>query len=277
MNDGAGEAMVPVVAAVEAALDEAACRELQRAVELLENPGFLVEVANHLGVPIERLMARLPGGASKIVARATDRGLRRAVDLAVRTMDLSELRRARTGRHRLALSGAVGGAGGLAALAVELPLTTTLILRSIADIGREEGENLSLLESRLACLSVFALGGRTKSDDAAENAYFAIRAALAEGIRRVVETGGTRGAARYVVNLVSKIAARFEIVVTEKAVAQAAPLLGAVGGATINLLFTSHFQKVARGHFTVRRLERTWGAEAVRAAYERLVCGAGCP
>ena len=31
-----------------------------------------------------------------------------------------------------------------------------------------------------------------------------------------------------------------------------------------------HFQDMARGHFTVRRLERIYGTEAVRRAYERI-------
>ena len=30
----------------------------------------------------------------------------------------------------------------------------------------------------------------------------------------------------------------------------------------------NHFQSTARAHFTVRRLERAYGAAAVRAAYE---------
>ena len=34
--------------------------------------------------------------------------------------------------------------------------------------------------------------------------------------------------------------------------------------------FVDHFQNVARGHFTVRRLERAYGAEVVRAEYELL-------
>jgi hypothetical protein len=47
-------------------------------------------------------------------------------------------------------------------------------------------------------------------------------------------------------------------------------VVGAVGGAAVNLAFIEHFQDVARGHFTVRRLERVYGAEIVRAEYDRL-------
>lgn len=48
------------------------------------------------------------------------------------------------------------------------------------------------------------------------------------------------------------------------------PIIGALGGATVNLLFVSHFQKVAHGDFTVRRLERLYGAEIVWRRYEAL-------
>lgn len=256
-------------------LPEEALGELEEALRLLQSPGFLIQVANHVGVPIEKLMARLPGKASRIVSASVDRALRAALEVAVKSLDAGFLR-GRSGRwHTVAatVSGAVGGAGGLAALAVELPVTTTIMLRSIAEIAREEGEDLSRLEARLACLQVFALGGPTAADDAADNAYFAIRAGLADAMRRVAQEGAGRGLTRSLVGFVGKIAARFEIVVSEKAVAQAAPLLGAAGGAAVNAVFIRHFQRMARGHFVVRRLERTWGPEAVRAAARHLETG----
>jgi hypothetical protein len=53
--------------------------------------------------------------------------------------------------------------------------------------------------------------------------------------------------------------------------AQGVPVIGALGGATINVLFADHFQDVARGHFAVRRLERKYGNEAVRTAYATIL------
>jgi hypothetical protein len=44
-------------------------------------------------------------------------------------------------------------------------------------------------------------------------------------------------------------------------------LIGAAGGAVVNALFMDHFQDVARGHFIVRRLERTYDHETVRRSY----------
>ena len=52
--------------------------------------------------------------------------------------------------------------------------------------------------------------------------------------------------------------------------AQAAPVVGAAGGAAVNIAFLEHFRSIAEGHFTVRRLERLHGAVAVRAAYQDL-------
>jgi EcsC protein family len=67
---------------------------------------------------------------------------------------------------------------------------------------------------------------------------------------------------------VTQVAARFGVVVSQKLAAQALPIVGAVGGAAVNYAFMEHFQQIARGHFTVRRLERLYGKEAIRAEYD---------
>ena len=54
------------------------------------------------------------------------------------------------------------------------------------------------------------------------------------------------------------------MVVTQKFAAQMVPVIGAFGGAVVNYAFIDHFQDVARGHFTVRRLERSYGKDEVR-------------
>jgi hypothetical protein len=51
---------------------------------------------------------------------------------------------------------------------------------------------------------------------------------------------------------------------------EALPVVGAAGGASINLLFIDHFQNVAQAHFTIRKLERKYGQDAVRVEYERI-------
>jgi hypothetical protein len=121
---------------------------------------------------------------------------------------------------------------------------------------------------------VFALGGRAKDDDAAESGYFVVRAGLAsavgEAAKFLAEKGSSKNGAPALVRLITVLGARFGVVVSEKAAAQAVPILDAAGGAAINTIFMAHFQDMARGHFVVRKLERRDGEEAVKSAYETL-------
>jgi hypothetical protein len=169
------------------------------------------------------------------------------------------------------ISGGVSGFFGLAALPIELPVTTTLMLRSIADIARHQGEDLTTLEARLACVEVFALGG-PRAGRRADFGYYASRALLgrlaADASALLLERGAANLSAPVVGSLVSAIATRFSVVVSERSAASAVPVLGAVGGATVNMLFMSHFQRVARGHFAIRRLERHYGVSVIRRLYD---------
>jgi hypothetical protein len=250
--------------------------QLRAAVRALEGGGFGSRLANLLGRQIETVGRALPAPARELVARATESALRAALRIALRTVDAKAPPRAATGMHKAlaAASGAAGGAFGLGAIAIELPVSTTIMLRSIAQIAREEGEDLSQPEAALACVEVFALGGRSAADAAVDGGYFAVRTLLAktvgESARFIIQRGLADETAPILVRLVAQIGARFGLVVSQKVAAQAIPLLGAVGGAAVNLAFTEHFQTVARGHFTVRRLERAHGADAVRFDYERL-------
>ena len=77
----------------------------------------------------------------------------------------------------------------------------------------------------------------------------------------------TRDAGAVLARLIESVAARFGVVITEKTAAQMVPVLGAAAGATLNTLFISHYQAMARGHFIVMRLERHYGHEHIQAAY----------
>jgi predicted outer membrane lipoprotein len=248
--------------------------DLAYAKTLLENPSLIARIAAVLGTPIERLLGRLPKGAGDIVNLATRTALETALSVAVYRME-DRARPSSNWTHKGAViaTGAVGGAFGLAALAVELPVSTTIILRSIADVARSEGEVITSAAGRLACLEVFALGGGKGSDDGADSSYFAVRAtlakALAEAAEYIAERGGAEGAP-VLVRFIARIASRFSGPVSEKVAAQAAPVVGAAGGAIINALFMDHFQDMARGHFIVRRLERKYGQEVVKEEYTKL-------
>jgi hypothetical protein len=249
--------------------------DLRHAKELLENPGLAARITSLIGTPLEKGLAMLPKGAHELIAKASHKALETALGLSLATMDKHN-KQASNWLHKTfaGLSGAAGGAFGLPALAVELPVSTAIILRSIADIARSEGEDLDDPTTQLACLEVFALGGSSQSDNAVESGYFAVRATLAktlsEASQYMAATSLAQQTAPPLVRLVSQIATRFGIPVTQKAIAQSLPVVGAAGGALINTLFIDHFQNMSRGHFVVRRLERQYGAEAVKQAYLHL-------
>jgi len=251
--------------------------DLKRAKSILENPGIAAKFSSLLGTPFEAGMKMLPKRWQKTVHSATEAALMKALDVAVKTLGAARPAKSSDRLHKwgAATSGAIGGAFGVAAIGIELPVSTTLILRSIADIASAEGEDPRHLETKLACLTVFALGStKDKRDNAAESAYFAARSALAtavtEASRYLAEKGLSKSGAPALVRLVALIASRFGIVVSQKAAAQMIPVIGAAGGAMINTIFIGHYQDMARGHFIVRRLEKIHGTEPVRIAYEEL-------
>nr|WP_246696551.1 EcsC family protein [Methylobacterium planeticum] len=291
----AGETLPASIDPETLALSEADLAALRRAVRALEQPGLAARLSAAAGAPLDIIGRSLPAPVTDAVARTTETAMRGALRVALATLPkkadqpdgaevpaLTDARGSRFGRlfqssefnHKAlaAVSGAVGGAFGLATLAVELPLSTTLMLRSIAEIARAEGEDIETPEGALACVQVFALGSRGGETGLAESGYFAVRAALAKTMAEAARFAGSRAlvdeAAPALLRFTAQIAARFGIVVSQKVAAQAIPVLGAFGGAAVNTAFMDHFQSVARAHFTVRRLERAYGKAVVRAAYD---------
>ena len=249
---------------------------LRYAKALLENPGLAAKITGLIGMPIEKALQLLPGKWAQVVNEATRKSLETALQAALLTIDDKPQANSWEFLHKLAVvaTGAGGGALGLLGLPFELPLSTTIMLRSIADIARSEGERLRTPDAKLACLEVFALGGPSKSDDASESTYFLMRAALAKSVTEaagyIAQRGLVEEGAPAIVRLITQLATRFGVNVSEKVAAQAVPVIGAAGGVVINVLFIDHFQEMARGHFIVRRLERTYDPQLVRTEYERM-------
>jgi len=268
-------------------------RDLNDAVLMLENPGLAAKLANYLAVPLERGLKSLPDGANKKIVKITQAALMQAAKAAVSTMR-GPRGTAKSNKIHKAIAAATGGVGGffgLLALPVELPLSTVVMMRSILDIARAEGEDVQSFETKLAALEVFALGGPGNKDDNSDIGYYAVRAALSSHVlvaanymaKISAEQAGKGGAAAaaaivksmveenapVIVRLIAAVAQRFSVQVSEKIMAESIPIVGAAGGAAVNFLFMAHYQDMARGHFTVRRLERKYGKEAVAEMYKK--------
>jgi hypothetical protein len=245
---------------------------LQRAIKNLENQDFAARLADYAGRPISRALRLMPKAATDRINRVVERAILNSLNIAIRSIEPKSKRppAQRAASVLAGLSGGVSGFFGIAALPIELPVTTTLMLRAIADIARHHGEDLSTLEARLACVEVFALGAPDPGRRT-DFGYYASRALIgrlaADATAIFIERGVANLSAPVVGSLVTEIATRFGVVVTERSAASALPVLGAVGGATVNIIFMNHFQRVARGHFAIRRLERLYGPNVVRQLY----------
>jgi hypothetical protein len=257
-------------------------KALRRAKHQLESPALAMKLASIVGAPIEKLLSRIPAFANEKVTDATELALRKCLSIASRTLGRRDATplivpdRPSNLLHKFAVAttGAAGGAFGLFALPVELPVTTTLMFRSICDIARSEGEDLKSIETQLQCLTVLGMGGTSSEDDDADLGYFIARGALAQAVSRASSEITTKGFSAHgsaaLLRLLNAIAARFSVQVSEQIAAKSIPAIGAVLGAMVNTVFIDHFQQVAHGHFTVRRLERQYGQPMVEALYQTL-------
>jgi len=250
-------------------------QDLAMAHRILERTSFAMQLVNLLGAPIEKGLDMLPDKAHGVIIGATDKALRAALEVAMLTLEKDRIAESRNLIHKVATAttGGVGGAFGWASLPVELPISTTIMLRSIADVARSQGEDLRSAEARLAYIEVFALGNHGDKENS-DASYLAIRSLLAsrvsEAARYVAQKGTIDSSSPALTRFIGKVAERFSITVTDKAAAIMAPAIGAVGGAIVNTYFTGFYQEMALGHFIMRRLERKLGKELVQAEYAQL-------
>ena len=242
-------------------IDRAARRELTLALAELRRPGGpVIRAADMLG--------RLFGGAGESVLRSlgiptdhhvfndiAEAALRRAYDVAILGVERPALLPG-GGLPYVAVSGLAGGFVGLAGFLPDATLTTLLILRDVARIARSAGEDLSTEGARAACVQVFAL----KAGD--EAGYFSARMMLQGNAARA---------------MLGQVATRWGPVLGEKFAAGAVPVLGAAAAATLNGAFLSHYRRLAKAHFTIRRLERRYGADMIRAQVEESRVGRDAP
>ena len=256
---------------------------LTQAVKCLENPNFAARLSDYAGVPVNRVLGFLPKVANNQLSEMVRSAIMKSLDVAIDTLEDEPPPTPATwfSSFLAGVTGGVSGLVGLAALPIELPLTTTFMLRAIAAIARHEGEDLTKIEARLACLEVFALGSKQRNEKVDNIGYYAARALLSKYTSDIVTFVAERGAidasVPVVRSMVAEIASRFGLVVSDKIAAGALPILGAVGGATVNVIFMDHFQRVAQAHFSLRRLERTYGTAHIRQRYAELANRSSVP
>jgi hypothetical protein len=250
----------------------------QAAVTMADSRGLLMRVTAMFGQRIEAIRSRLSkagdrfgGEAYTALTQRVQDGVEdvlwNAYEFAAAGLDavprVARPRRPRANAaHKMAAaaSGVASGFVGLPGVLFDIPFTTSTILRSIAEVARDSGEDLRSEDTKRACLEVLAFGGPSSVDDATETGYWATRIGMNHATVNV---------------LIKSAAGRFGVVLSEKFLAQAVPVAGAVSGGALNWAFTDYYQKMARVHFTLRALDKRTGQPAkVRAAFTEMVAAA---
>jgi hypothetical protein len=246
-------------------------RLAEAAAILLDARGLVIRVSERLGRRLRgiglrfadlgphQLGPRLLGEDWQARYQAlVEAALRNAYRVGTLGLDSAGCRRPRRRAGRL-LAAATGGASGLIGvpgIAADLPVTTCLMMRSIAEIARAHGEDLASPDTRQACIEVFAFGGPEIADADIDIAWWTIRGSLSHAS---------------IALLIRQVAGRFGAMLSQRYLAQAVPLLGAAAGGTLNYVFMDYYQRMARVHFTLREVERRHDPDAVRACFDGLL------
>lgn len=223
--------------------------------------GLLMKAVNMVGGQVEDGLKMLPKGAREQVDAAAHRALELSYHAA------SKSRGVAVGSDRMhkalsAVSGALGGLGGLPTAVAELPVATTVIFRAVQGVAADYGEDPLSAETRAQCLAVFGSGGPGGADDGVDTSFFGARL-------------GLTGAA--VNGLISKVAPRFATVLSQKLASQAVPILGAAAGAGTNYAFTDYYVAMAHVHFGLRKLARDHGETLVLDEFHRILAAKELP
>lgn len=214
--------------------------ELDRlAARYRDASGVGVKALTMLGGKAEGLLDRLPDEIRSRLNDVTEAALKAAMNTAHGSRKVVPDQAEWVNTAATTAMGAAGGFGGLPAAMVELPATTAMLLRSIQGVATQYGFDPESRNVQFDCVRVFAAAGPLSADDGADLAFISMRLTL---------TGGAMQ------KLIAGVAPRLAAVLGQKLATQTIPVLGAVAGAGINLVYAQYYQQIAHVHFGLRRL-----------------------
>lgn len=216
----------------EAELDRLAARYVAAG-----GPGLRLLTA--LGTSAEGLLDRLPPPLRGGLEAATERALGLSMRAAQGSRRAVPDQAAWVNTAVTTAMGAAGGFAGLPGALVELPATTTVLLRAIQGAAARRGFDPAAENVQFDCIRVFAAAGPLSADDGTDLSFLSLRLTV---------TGAT------VQRLIASVTPRLAAVLGQKLAAQAVPVLGAVAGAGTNYVYTRYYQQMADVHFGLRRL-----------------------
>lgn len=216
--------------------------------------GPVMALVNRLGGSLEGRLSALPDGWRAQIDAAVERALSTAFGLAAQGDRVPDM--GRNGPMAAAMiSGAAGGAGGIATSLAELPVTVTVILHAIRREARAAGYDPDDPVIRAECLRVFGAGSPLASDDGVNTSFLSARLTV---------TGPA------IAQVIRSVAPRLSVALGQKLATQAVPVLGALAGAGLNAAFLSYYREMAAIRFALLRLAEQHGAEEVLTAFARV-------
>ncbi len=226
--------------------------------------GVLMKAINFVGGQVEDGLKVLPKSVRTQLDDVARKALQHSYEVASKSRGGIGEKVGSDGIHKAlgALSGAVGGIGGLPTALAELPVATTLIFRAVQSVAATHGEDPLSEETRMQCLAVFGAGGPGAQDDGVDTSFIGARLSIS-------------GAA--VNGLIRKVAPKFATILSQKLAAKAVPVLGAAAGAGTNYAFLDYYVSIAHVHFGLRKLARIHGEDAVTEAFHQALVTAKQP
>ncbi|WP_170782845.1 EcsC family protein [Ruegeria lacuscaerulensis] len=198
-----------------------------------------VRLLNSLGGSAETLLDQLPPSLREALTGATEQALWVAMHAAEGSRRAVPDQRPWVNTAVTTAMGAAGGVGGVSTSLVELPATTTMLLRAIQGAAAREGFDPSEDGVKFDCVQVLSAAGPLSFDDGADFGFFSARMTL---------TGPA------LQKLIATVAPKLAVVLGQKLAAQSVPVLGALAGGGTNYVYTRYYQRIARVHFGLRRL-----------------------
>jgi len=250
---------------------------LKRAEAFFNNPSLFVTGMNWFAKPINYAEHRLPERARQRITLASQLAITRGLEYSIKTLPQSipkqSFLKSNENSKRASLihkgvvttAGGLSGFFGLAALPIELPFVTISLLRLIAEIARQYGNDPSSIETQLDCNYVLSMGNQSSIEG-----YYASRIAFTELQSKAISFIAScttkeilaaieNKTAPALIRLIGEIASQFEIRLARKILSQAIPVSGALAGGTLNFLFANYYGEYARYHFGLKRIEREHG------------------
>ena len=265
---------------------------IEQAARYFEDPGLFMRLLGYTGNWAEDGVKRLPEKWQAAIKKASTVAIEKCLWAAVKTVASQDNRdkdttaasqssKTQSNFHTAAtaVTGAVSGFFGPEMLIWELPVSTSIMMRSIASSAQEFGFDLNDPSVLLECLFVFSIGGPNPNDDGMDSSYLANKLAFQSAMKAAAEAIAgipaktllsmiENQSAPALVRLIAVVADSFGLRVTKKLIAQMAPIIGAVGGAGINIAFSEYFGNAARHHFALKKLALKHSGEFVNEAYQ---------